>query len=61
MKRYEYAYFTFDDLHLIAAIAECNEMGKEGWELVSHSVYLDSTTTEGCNVFHYYYFKREMQ
>lgn len=61
MKRYQYDYFIYDDHHLKKAIDECNEMGKQGWELVSHSVYLDSDITEGCNVFHYYYFKREIQ
>ena len=60
MIRYEYAFFTLDDLHLMDAIAKCNEMSKEGWELVSHSVYLDSSITVGRNVYHYYYLKREI-
>lgn len=60
MKRYQYDYLIYDDLHLKEAIGECNKMGKEGWELVSHSVFFDSNITEGCNVYHYYYFKREI-
>lgn len=60
MKRYEYDYLAYNDLRLKEALEGCNEMGKYGWELVSHSVYCDSGITEGCNVFHYYYFKREI-
>lgn len=60
MKKYEYNYLCFDDLHLKEALEDCNKMGKEGWELVSHTVYCDSDIAEGCNVFHYFYFKREI-
>lgn len=61
MKKYEYAFFTYDDLHLREAHKTCNEWGEEGWELVSHSAYCDSSITDGCNVYHYYYFKREIK
>lgn len=61
MTKYEYDYLVFDDLHLKDAIDHCNEMGKDGWELVSHSVYSDSNDTEmRSNVYHYYYFKRQL-
>lgn len=60
MKKYEYTFLTYDDLHLIEAIDHCNKLGKEGWELISHSVYCDLYVTDECNVCHYYYFKREI-
>lgn len=60
MKKYEYTFLTYDDLHLIEAIDHCNKLGKEGWELISHSVYCDLYVNDECNVCHYYYFKREI-
>lgn len=60
MKKYEYRHLVFDDLHLNEALDACNKMGRAGWELVSHSVYCDSSITEGCNICHYYYFKQEI-
>lgn len=60
MKKYEYTLIGYDDSHIIEALDYCNKMGKEGWELVSHSVYCDSSVKDGCNVYHYYHFKREI-
>lgn len=61
MKKYEYALIDYDDSHLIEALDHCNKMGKEGWELVSHSVYCNPGMTDGfVNVYHYFYFKREI-
>lgn len=60
MKKYEYAFFTYDDLHLCEALDNCNEWGEEGWELVSHSICCDSGIIEQCNIYHYFYFKREI-
>ena len=61
MKRYEYDYFAYNDLRLKEALEGCNEMGKNGWELVSHTVVCyDSGIIEERNILHYYYFKREI-
>lgn len=60
MIKYEYAFFSYDDIHLCEAHDNCNEWGKEGWELVSHSVCCDPGVADGCNIYHYFYFKREI-
>lgn len=60
MKKYEYALSTYDDLHLSEAFDKCNELGEKGWELVSHSVCCETGVTDGCNIYHYFWFKREI-